>query len=140
MSGLTITTLFVASLIAFACGLALGVVALILSSTTDALMMRGPDVVGVNSTPSGAATVAVALTAVLLILGAVTAQMVAWIGGIANTATLVDKVWLVTLLVLGLLGFAFVANIVYLTAAPKPDQKLRPLSRGADEQQTLVHS
>ena len=81
-----------------------------------------------------------ALTAVLLILGAVTAQMVAWIGEMLNTATLVDKVWFVTLLVLGVLGFAFVANIIYLTAGPRPDQKLPPLSRGVDEQQALVHS
>lgn len=46
------------------------------------------------------------------------AQFVAWIGAMVNTFRSPDKTWFVLLLVLGLVGFAFVIMIVYLIAGP----------------------
>jgi hypothetical protein len=43
---------------------------------------------------------------------------VAWIGAVLNTANLSDKTWFVVLLVVGLLGFAFIATIAYVIAGP----------------------
>jgi hypothetical protein len=43
---------------------------------------------------------------------------VAWIGAVLNTAHLPDKTWFVVLLVVGLLGFVFIATIAYMIAGP----------------------
>jgi hypothetical protein len=43
---------------------------------------------------------------------------VAWIGAVLNTAHLPDKTWLVVLLVVGLLGFVFIATTAYVIAGP----------------------
>ena len=125
----TVSKLFFGSLIAAVGGLVMCVVAVIVAATTDGLIMRGPDVVGVHSNGAGVAVVVVAVLSMLLLLGAAVAQFVAWIGGVINTAALSDKTWFVVLLVVGLLGFVLVANILYLAARPDQpsiDATLRP--------------
>jgi hypothetical protein len=122
----TITRIFIGSLVALAAGLVLLLGAGGMAYAQGSFVMDGPDVVGVRSTPLGWALVAVAGLAVLVMLGAVVAQFVAWIGAVINTAQLTDKTWFVVLLVLGLLSFGFVAMVAYLVAGPDDPHPLQP--------------
>jgi len=59
---------------------------------------------------------------VIFVAGAI-AQLVAWVGALVNTYSLVDKTWFVVLLVGGLIGVAFglahlAAMIAYVIAGP----------------------
>ena len=58
-------------------------------------------------------------------------QLAAWIGALVNTYHLTDKVWFVVLLVLGLVGWGFVAMIAYLVAGPDGEQKpaIQPMAQ-----------
>jgi hypothetical protein len=108
--------LFFGSLIGFVAGAVVLVVAGAIAISTDVFVMNGPDVVGLNP---GALTWTViglmALAALIMVLAAM-AQVVAWIGAVLDTATRPDKTWFVALLVLGLLGFGFVATLLYVVA------------------------
>ena len=106
------------SLVALAAGFVLLVVAGGLAYAQGSLVMDGPDVVGVRSTPFGWSMVALAALGVVTMIGAMIAQFVAWIGAVINTAQLPDKTWFVVLLVLGLLSFGFIAMVIYLIAGP----------------------
>ena len=53
--------------------------------------MDGPDVVGVESTPLGWATIALAVLAIVTMVGAMVGQFVAWFAAVINTAQLADK-------------------------------------------------
>ena len=114
----TVTRTFVSSVVAFAAGLVLLVVSGGVAYARGGFIMDGPDVVGVQSTPFGWSMVALAVLAVLTMVGAMVAQFVAWLGAVMNTAQLADKTWFVVLLVLGLLSFGFIAMIVYIVAGP----------------------
>jgi|1186.fasta_scaffold132275_2 hypothetical protein len=113
-----VTRTFVGSVVAFAAGLVLLVVAGGVAYARGSFIMDGPDVVGVQSTPFGWSMVALAVLAVLTMVAAMVAQFVAWLGAVMNTAQLEDKTWFVVLLVLGLLSFGFIAMIVYIAAGP----------------------
>jgi amino acid transporter len=125
----TITRTFVGSLIALAAGLVLLVVAGGVAYAQGSFVMNGPDVVGVRSTPLGWSMVALAGIAALVMLGAMVAQFVAWIGAVINTARLPDKTWFILLLVPGLLSFGFIVMIVYLVAGPADPQPMTPAVR-----------
>jgi hypothetical protein len=114
----TTTRTFVGSLVALAAGFVLLVVAGGLAYAQGSFVMDGPDVVGVRSTPFGWAMVALAGLAVLVMVGAMVAQFVAWIGAVIDTAQLPDKTWFLLLLILGLLSFGFIAMVIYLIAGP----------------------
>jgi hypothetical protein len=114
----TITRTFIASLVALAAGLVLLVGAGGLAYARGSFIMDGPDVVGVRSTPFGWSLVALAALGVLVILAAVVAQFVAWIGAVINTAQLADKTWFLLVLILGLLSFGSIAMVIYLVAGP----------------------
>ena len=58
---------------------------------------------------------------------AAAAIFIAWIGAIENTAYLPSKTWLVVELVLGLLGFAFVAVLAYVIGKPDQVKPRRPV-------------
>jgi hypothetical protein len=61
---------------------------------------------------------------VITILGGMVAlvgglvQLVAWVGALANSWQLADKLWFLLTLVLGLVGFGLVVMIAYIVAAP----------------------
>jgi hypothetical protein len=114
----TITRLFVGSLIALAGGLVLLASAGALLYANSGFIMHGPDVVGVRATPFGWAMTGLGLVAILVMIAAAITQFVAWVGAVVSTAGLADKTWFVVLLVTGLLGFGFIAMIVYLIAGP----------------------
>jgi hypothetical protein len=118
MTRTTITRLFFGSLFAVAVGLVLCGGAAALAFGTDVLIMDGPDVVGIQSGAMASALVALVGLAILLMSAAAVAIFIAWIGAIVNTADLPSKTWLVVELVLGLLGFAFVAVLAYVIGKP----------------------
>jgi hypothetical protein len=118
MTKSTVNKLFVGSLIAIAGGTVLSLVAAIVAYTNSALIMNGPDVVGVEPTAFAWSMVGVAIVGGLVMVTGAIGQFVAWIGAVLNTSRLEDKTWFIVLLVLGLLSFGFVAMLVYVLAGP----------------------
>lgn len=114
----TVTRLFVGSVIAMVAGLVLGFAAIILAFASDSLIMRGPDVVGIEPTAMAWSFVGLAVLAVIAVIGGAIGGFVSWIGALLNTAELQDKTWFVLLLVLGILSFGLVAMIAYVIAGP----------------------
>ena len=108
--------LFFGSLIGFVAGAVVLVVAGAIAIGNDVFVMTGPDVVGLNSGPLTWTVIGLmALASLIMILATVT-QVVAWIGAVLDTANRPDKTWFVVLLALGLLGFGFVATLIYVIA------------------------
>jgi len=113
-----IVKLFWGSLIGLVAGLVLMAVSCGLAITNGIFIMNGPDVTGIKSSAlSWTLLGLMGLSMVVLLLAAVT-HFVAWIGAVLNTANLPDKTWFVVLLVVGLLGFVFIATIAYVIAGP----------------------
>ena len=126
----TIVRLFLASVVAAGAATVLLVVAVGLAVANDVFVMRGPDVVGVRGGTFGWVMIALAVLAVLVLVGAAIAQFVAWLGAVLNTSRLEDKTWFVILLVTGLLSFGFIAMIVYVVAGP---DGVRPVPERGEE-------
>lgn len=118
MSKSTVTRVFVGSLLAVVAGILLGVAAVWIAFASGALVMRGPDVVGVQSMPAAWTVVGLAVVAGLAIVGGMIGGLVSWIGALLNTAQLADKTWFILLLVLGLLSFGLVAMVAYVLGGP----------------------
>jgi hypothetical protein len=103
---------------AFVAGILLAIFAVWIALASGTLVMDGPDVVGIESTPTAWAAVALAVIAGLAVVGGCIGGLVAWIGALLNTAQLDDKTWFILLLVLGLFSFGVVAMIAYVIAGP----------------------
>lgn len=114
----TITKIFVGSLIAIAGGFLLMFGAGIAAYQTGALIMQGPDVVGVQSSGFGLTMLGLAVVGCLAMAGGGIGQFVAWIGAVLNTSKLEDKTWFILLLVLGLLSFGFIPMVIYVLTGP----------------------
>ncbi len=125
MSKRTITRTFISSLVAFVAGLVLLVGAVALVYARNGFVMDGLDVVGVRGSAFSWSLLALAGLAVLVTLGGLVGQFVAWIGAVINTSQLADKTWFLVLLVLGVLSFGLVAMVVYIVAGP--DDPPRPI-------------
>jgi hypothetical protein len=118
MSKATITRLFLGSVVAFVAGIVLAVVALLAAVGSDAFVMDGPDVVGIQATPAAWTAFVVGLIAVFAVIGGSIGGLVSWIGALLNTAQIEDKTWFIVLLVLGLFSFGLVAMIAYVIGGP----------------------
>jgi hypothetical protein len=118
MSKATIVKIFWGSLIGLAGGLVLMLLAGALAIANDVFVMDGPDVVGVRSSPLAWLLAGLCGLAMLVILAAGIAIFVAWIGAVLNTANQPTKGWFVATLVIGLLGFVFIATLIYVIAGP----------------------
>ena len=118
MSKTTIIKLFVASLLAIVAGVVLAISAAWVGYATSAFVVKGPDVVGIESTSLGWITAGVGIIGLLAMLGGVIGQFIAWIGAVLNTAQLQDKSWFLVLLLLGLFSFGFIAMLFYVVAGP----------------------
>jgi MFS family permease len=118
MTKSTVTRLFVGSVITVVAGLVMGFVAVLAAISSDILVMRGPDVVGVEPSAVAWSLVGAAIVAVLAVIGGAIGGLVSWIGALLNTAELEDKTWFVLLLVLGILSFGLVAMVAYVIAGP----------------------
>jgi hypothetical protein len=118
MTKSTVTKIFIGSLFAIAGGVALLAAGLFFAYVNGAFIMRGPDVVGIQSSALTWSMAGLALVGILAVIGGALAQFVAWIGAVLNTSRLDDKTWFIVLLVLGLLSFGFIAMVLYLVAGP----------------------
>jgi hypothetical protein len=113
-----IIKLFWGSIIGLVAGLVLMGVTAALAISNDIFVMSGPDVTGIRSGVLSWTLLGLIALAVFVLLLAAAAHFVAWIGAVLNTAHLPDKTWLVVLLVVGLLGFVFIATTAYVVAGP----------------------
>jgi hypothetical protein len=120
----TIVKIFWGSLIGLAGGLVLLILAGALALANNVFVMNGPDVIGVRSSALAWFLVGLCALAMLVMFAAAVATLVAWVGAVLNTANLPSKGWFAALLVIGLLGFAFIATLIYVIAGPDgaPDQ------------------
>jgi hypothetical protein len=118
VSKATVTRLFVGSVIAFVAGAILAIAAVWIAYADGAFVMRGPDVIGVQSTPLAWTIVGLAALAALAMIAGCVGGLVGWIGALLNTSQLEDKTWFVLLLVLGLFSFGLVAMIAYVIGGP----------------------
>jgi len=114
----TVTKLFVGGIVAVIAGFVFGLAAVLVAYSQNVFVMDGPDVTGFTGTPFAWTMVALAIVALLAIVGGAFAGLVSWIGALINTAQLDDKTWFILLLVLGLLSFGFFAMIAYVIAGP----------------------
>jgi hypothetical protein len=113
-----IVELFWGSLIGLVAGLVLMAVSCGLAISNDIFVMDGPDVTGIKSGALPWTLLGLMGLALLILLFSAVAHFVAWIGAVLNTANLPDKTWFVVLLVVGLLGFVFIATVAYVIAGP----------------------
>ena len=117
---------FFGSLIGLAGGLVLLLVSGAVALANDLFIMRGPDVVGIRSGALAWTLAGLVALALLVLMAAAIAVFVSWIGAVLNTASLPSKTWCVVLLVVGLLGFVFVAALAYVIAGPDGTAVDRP--------------
>ena len=118
MSKLTVTRLFIGSLIAFGAGAIIVVLAIGIAVANDAFVMAGNDIVAIQGGTLSWALIGVAILGGLAAAGGVIAGFVAWIGAVLNTWQLDSKAWFIGLLLLGIFNFGFVAMIAYVIAGP----------------------
>jgi hypothetical protein len=126
MSKATVTRIFLGSAAAFVAGAILALAAVWVAFVSGAFVMSGPDVVGVQSTPSAWAIVGLGIVAVLAMMSGFIGGLVSWIGALLNSGRLEDKTWFIVVLVLGLFSFGLVAMIAYVIAAPDADEQAAP--------------
>ena len=118
MSKGAVTKIFLGSVAAVVAGAVMAFAAVWIAYASGAFVMRGPDVIGVQSTPWAWTVVVLGIVAVLAMIAGSIGGLVAWIGALLNTAQLDDKTWFIVLLVLGLFSFGLVAMIGYVIAGP----------------------
>jgi hypothetical protein len=118
MSKQSVVRLFWASVISVVAGIILAFAAAWLAFASDAFVMKGPDVVGINGNGWALGMVITAGIALLAVVAGAVGGLVSWIGALLNTAQLTDKTWFVLLLVLGLCSFGLVAMVAYVIAGP----------------------
>ena len=118
MSKVTVTRVFLGSLVAVIAGAVLAFAAVWIAYANGAFVMSGPDVIGVQSTPYAWTIVGLGIVAALAMIAGFIGGLVSWIGALLNTSQLEDKTWFIVLLVLGLLSFGVVAMFAYVIAGP----------------------
>jgi len=124
MSKTTVTRVFVGAFVAVVAGVVLGLAALLTAIAGGAVSIGGPEIVTVNGA-AVAGTLVWLIIAKLLIAGGALAALASWMGALLNTAQLEDKTWFVTLLVLGLFSFGWIAMIAYVLAGPDGTRQSR---------------
>jgi len=123
MSKKLVVRFFVWSLLGLAASTAMIIAAVAVAVLSDALILRGNDVVGIHRNASVIAAVVMASLGLFVLVAAGVGQFVAWIGAVLNTYELPDKTWFVILLVTGLLSIGFVATLVYVLIGPDGTQR-----------------
>ena len=118
MNKRTVTRVFLSSVTAVIAGAVLAFAAVWIAFANGALVMRGPDVIGVQATPLAWTMLGLGVVAILAMIAGFVGGLVAWIGALLNTSQLQDKTWFVLLLVLGLFSFGLVAMIAYVMGGP----------------------
>lgn len=129
MSKSTVTRIFLGSVAAVVAGAILAFVAVWIAYSSDAFVMSGPDVIGVQTTPFAWTIVGLGFIAALAVIAGFIGGLLSWIGALLNSSQLEDKTWFILVLVLGLFSFGLVAMIAYVIAAP--DGATQPAARAA---------
>jgi hypothetical protein len=118
MSKVTVTRLFIGSLIAAGAGAILLIIAVGLAFANDLFVMNGDQVVNVRGGPLALALLALAVAGGVAIVGAMIGGLVSWFGALLNTSQLESKTWFLVLLLLGIFNFGFFAMIAYVIVGP----------------------
>lgn len=118
MSKLTVTRLFIGSLIAFGAGAIVAVLAIAVAIANNVFVMDGNDIAAIQGGALAWAVLALAALGGLAAAGGVIAGFIAWIGAALNTWQLESKAWFVALVLTGIFNFGFIAMILYVIAGP----------------------
>jgi hypothetical protein len=118
VSKATVTRLFIGGVIAAGAGAIFAILAVGLAYANDLFVMSGPDVVGVQGGPLALSLLGLGIVGGLAIAGGLIAGLVSWIGALLNTWQRESKGWFVSLLLLGIFNFGFIAMIAYVIAGP----------------------
>jgi len=118
MSKHSITRLFVGSLAGIVAGLALVALGGGSAFANDLVLLRGPDVVGLRSTPWAWVLLGLALLGVVVAVAAVIALLASWVAALVSTARMQDKTWFLVLLITGLFSLGLLGMVIYLAAGP----------------------
>jgi len=116
MTKSTVTKLFIGGTLAAIAGAILAVLAVGIAYASDVFIMDGSDVVGVRGGGLAWSLLAVATLGALAAMGGLIAGLVSWIGALLNTWQRESKGWFVSLLLLGIFNFGFLAMIAYVLA------------------------
>jgi hypothetical protein len=118
MSKLTVTRLFIGSLVAFGAGAIVAVLAIAVAIANNVFVMDGNDIAAIQGGALAWAVLALAALGGLAAAGGVIAGFIAWIGAALNTWQLESKAWFVALVLTGIFNFGFIAMILYVIAGP----------------------
>ena len=131
MSKVTVTRLFIASLIAAGAGLVFTIGAVWLAIANNVFVMNGPDVVGIQGSGLAWTLLGFALLGVVAIVGGVITGLISWIGALLNTWQVESKAWFIALLLLGIFNFGFFAMVAYVIAGPDGKRAGAPIAATA---------
>jgi hypothetical protein len=126
MSKVTVTRLFIGSLIAAGAGAILLIIAVGLAFANDLFVMNGDQVVNVRGGPLALALLALAVAGGVAIVGAMIGGLVSWIGALLNTSQLESKTWFLVLLLLGIFAYVIVGPDGTSAAASRRAQVAAP--------------
>jgi hypothetical protein len=118
MTKSTVTKLFIGGTLAAIAGAILAVLAVGIAYASDVFIMEGSDVVGVRGGGLAWSLLGIAVLGGLAAMGGLIAGLVSWIGALLNTWQRDSKGWFVSLLLLGIFNFGFLAMIAYVLAGP----------------------
>lgn len=132
----TITRVWLAGLVAIAVGLVASAFALGGIFCTAGTFTTGPEGQLYSFEPRTDSyfwlLVGVTILGVMVAFAGGIAEFVAWIGAIANSYHLADKMWFLLTLLLGLIGFGLIVMILYVLVAPDGyDETGHPVTRAA---------
>jgi len=114
----TITKLFIGGTLAAIAGAILAVLAFGIAYASDVFIMSGDQVVGVSGGALAWSLIAVGILGALAAMGGLIAGLVSWIGALLNTWQRDSKGWFISLLLLGIFNFGFLAMIAYVLVGP----------------------
>jgi hypothetical protein len=114
----TITKLFIGGTLAAIAGAILAVLAFGIAYASDVFIMSGDQVVGVSGGALAWSLIAVGVLGALAAMGGLIAGLVSWIGALLNTWQRDSKGWFISLLLLGIFNFGFLAMIAYVLVGP----------------------
>ena len=118
MTKSTITKLFIGGTLAAIAGAILAVLAFGIAYASDVFIMSGDQVVGVSGGALAWSLIAVGILGALAAMGGLIAGLVSWIGALLNTWQRESKGWFISLLLLGIFNFGFLAMIAYVLVGP----------------------
>lgn len=118
MTKSTVTKLFIGGTLAAIAGSILAALAVGIAYASDVFIMDGSDVVGVRGGGLAWSLLGIAILGGLAAMGGLIAGLVSWIGALLNTWQRESKGWFVSLLLLGIFNFGFLAMIAYVLAGP----------------------